>query len=398
MTDAPTSATQRLPLLDSLRGFALSGVLLANLIGFSLYYFLAPADGLRLPSFPLDRWLDPAINIFVYGKFITLFSLLFGIGFAIQMQRDGGSRAGKLRYVRRLAILLAIGLIHAWLWWGDILRYYAVVGLALLVVWRWRPWPLAIAGIALALIPYPSTPLFISSGPAHLAQTEIHAATLTALRSPQWSVMLHGNFDYVQWWLVNRWGLALTVGGRLLIGAALGKSGVLQDPLAHARFWQRLLIASLPLGLVLSVLLQVFHYGMLPIAPTAERMQGIALKLVDHLATLSLGIGYMAAFVILFSRTRLRAALQGLAPVGRMALSNYLLQTLLGITVFYGVGLGVGARYGLVGVVVAWALLFTAQLLLSRWWLARYRFGPAEWLWRSLTYAQRQPLRIGASG
>jgi uncharacterized membrane protein YeiB len=110
--------------------------------------------------------------------------------------------------------------------------------------------------------------------------------------------------------------------------------------------------------------------------------------------TLTLGVAYAVGFLLIFQDARFRGALQVLAPVGRMALTNYLAQSVLGIGIFYGVGLGIGPRFGVAGWLAAWVVIFAVQVWASRVWLARYRYGPMEWLWRSLTYGSLQPLRV----
>ena len=124
-----------------------------------------------------------------------------------------------------------------------------------------------------------------------------------------------------------------------------------------------------------------------------------SLRVLERCGSLALGIGYAAAFALLWHAAVAGSRLLGvLAPVGRMALSNYLMQTVVCLGVFYGYGLGVGPRHGLVGWLAMWAMLYGMQIMLSRWWLARFRFGPMEWLWRSLTYARMQPMRLDATG
>ena len=391
----PVAAAQRLELLDTLRGFALAGVLLANLVALSLYPFL-PAEQMRaLPTAGFDRLLDPALGALVSGRFITLFSLLFGVGFAMQMQRAAGDPTARRRYLRRLAALFAIGLLHAHLlWWGDVLRYYAVLGLLLLPLSRLPTGALAAIGTVLIVVPQPLIAhLFAGAGPPLAPQEQANAAALAAFSSVDWSTMWQGNRAFFDWWLPARWGIVLAVAGCMLIGVALGRSGALLDPSAHVRFWNRLLLA-LPVGLALSLGLVLLEYGRLPGLDAWQAGAGRALqRMLHHGATLLLGLGYMAGVVWLFGQPRGRPALQPLAPVGRMALSNYLAQTVVAVAVFYGVGLGLGPRFGLVGVGAAWVLLFAAQVAASRWWLARFRFGPAEWLWRSATYARWQPMR-----
>ena len=396
MTDPaqPTDPLQRLDLLDALRGFALAGVLLANLVAFSLYAFL-PSEGMAaLPTAGVDRLLDPALSALISGKFFTLFSLMFGVGFAMQMQRTSGDPARRRRYVRRLAVLLAIGLVHATLfWWGDVLRYYAVVGLLLLPLHRWPGRRLVTIGALLIVVQPLLAQLFPEAGLALATKEQANAAALTAFSSSDWQTMLRGNSVFAGWWLAAHWGIVLSIAGCMLIGAALGRSGVLRDPETHARFWRRLLFA-LPAGLALAFALVLSDYGRLPWPDGWQQSDSaqVLLRMLNRAAGVILGLGYMAGFVLLFGGPW-RRALQPLAPVGRMALSNYLAQTLVCIGLFYGIALGLGPRYGLLGVVVVWLLVFAAQMVFSQAWLARFRFGPAEWLWRTATYGRRQPMR-----
>ncbi len=194
-------------------------------------------------------------------------------------------------------------------------------------------------------------------------------------------------------WVAN-WTLLFFVLGRVLLGAALGRAGVLYEPQAHARFWRRLLAANaLVGGVITGFLLLRDHGGIAELLPWLATEPGRwAMRLLRNAAPLSLGLAYLAAFVLLFDQPAWRRWLQGLAPVGRMALSNYLAQTVLAIGLFYGVGAGLGPRFGLAGMLLAWTVIFALQLALSHWWLARFQFGPMEWLWRSLTYRRRQPL------
>lgn len=393
--------TQRIELLDSLRGFALAGVLFANLVAFSLYYYLPESASAPLASTALDRWLEPFDHAFITSRFITLFSLLFGIGFALQMQRAAGSREGSIRYLRRLAILLLIGLLHAeLLWWGDILRYYALIGLVLIPARKLSVRALAVLGVLLVVVPYQLVSAFWdATGTLVASRADANAAALAAFSSPDWATMLRGNLTFSHWWIVAHWGLFCWIAGCFLIGTALGQQGVLREPQQHRVFWQRLLWWALPAGLGASLLIQVMDYGYLPIAvgPHASPWMIFLMKLFRDSAILAMALGYMAVMVELFRLPVARRWLLHLAPVGRMALSNYLTQSLLGIALFYGIGLGIGPRYGMTGVLVAFLLLFAAQIGFSRWWLDRFRFGPAEWLWRSLTYGYRQPMRLGAT-
>lgn len=392
----PTDPRQRLALLDALRGFALAGVLLANLVAFSLYAFLPGEQMAALPTAGWDRWLEPALSTLVSGKFFTLFSLMFGVGFALQMQRTSADAARRRRYLRRLAVLFAIGLLHAyWLWWGDVLRYYAVLGLLLLPLYRWPARRLVTVG-AILILAQPLLAQWFPAAALPLAtQERAHAAALSAFATSDWSTLLRGNRVFADWWLPAHWGTVMSIAGCMLMGAALGRSGVLNEPDAHGLFWRRLLLA-LPAGLALALMLMLVDYGRIPWPEGWQQTDGarVLLRMLNRAAGLILGMGYMAAFVVLFGRRGGRRWLQPLAPLGRMALSNYLAHSVIGIGLFYGVGLGLGSRYGLPGVAAAWVAVLGAQILSSHWWLARFRFGPVEWLWRSATYGRLQPMRL----
>ncbi len=392
VTPGPVPGSQRLDLLDALRGFALAGVLLANLEAFSLYFFLSEPASRALPGFALDRWLDPAASLVASGKFITLFSIMFGIGFALQMQRIG-THEGRRWYLRRLAVLFLLGLLHAALWWGDILRWYAVTGLLLLPLARLRPRTMALLGIALVSLPHVPLSQWWPGGWPLAGREEAYAAALAAFSDRHPGTMLHGNAVFEHWWRQWQWGLLLSISGCMLVGAALGRSGALRDPAAHARLWRGLLW-GLPAGLALALASMLVRYGRLALPGVASGDgDALLLRTLEHDVALALALGYAALFVRLFARPAWRRWLQHLAPVGRMALSNYLAHSVVGVAVFYGVGLGVGPRLGMTGVLLAWLAVFGAQVVASRWWLARYRFGPAEWVWRSLTYGRRQPMR-----
>ncbi len=396
MSPHPIARRERFELLDALRGFALLGVLLVNLRDLTLFDLLPAAEAALLPTAPLDRGLSIAFAALIDGKAFTVFTVLFGVGFALQMQRATDAGHHMRRYVRRLLVLLVIGLVHGLLWWGDILRLYAVLGLLLVPLWRLNARTLAWLGFAVAVTLTPFLrPLMNASLPAIAPAPEATAAALAAFRSENIGVMLAGNLSHDLWSRISAWGLPFYVLGRLLIGAALGKSGALQDAPARLQFWRRLLFLLLPIGIALTTFLILREHGLIGFTTgwwRSESARGL-LRMVRSAAPLALGLAYVAAFVLAFQHAGWRRWLRWFAPVGRMALTNYLAQTLIGLAIFYGVGFGIGPRFGLVGIVATAAVIFAVQIFASRWWLARYHFGPVEWVWRSLTYGTRPPMR-----
>lgn len=388
---------ERSELLDALRGFALFGVLLVNLRSLSLYDLLPGDERAALPGVVMDAWLKPFMTILVDGTAITLFSVLFGVGFAIQRQRAAGDASGMRRYLRRLAVLLVFGLVHAYLfWWGDILRYYAVLGLLLIPLSRLTDRWLAALGVVVCVgLPVWLQPVVPPLLPTQISSPESAARALAAFRSEDWGTMLAGNLERDLRMRIAVWFIPAYVLGRLMIGAALGRSGVLLAPQQYLRFWRRLFASMLLLGGGLGIFFAVRAAGLPdPSWPWLDSAGGRMVVSLARFATpLALGLLYLAGLVLLFQHPGWRRLIVPLAPLGRMALTHYIGQTIIAIVLFYGVGFGLGARFGLVGTVVAGLVILALQLAASHWWLARFQFGPLEWLWRSLTYLRLQPLR-----
>jgi uncharacterized protein len=387
---------ERLALIDALRGAALAGVLLVNLGGFSLYYFLDPAQRAALPTAGIDRWLALAVQLLAQDKAITLFSLLFGVGIAMQAGRARTQGFGDGPLLRRLLVLLAIGLLHAhFVWWGDILTFYAIAGLLLLALRRLPDRALLAAGLGLALFTPLLAPIAYRLLPADLAdEAAMHAFALAAFSSPDPGVALRGNLVYAHWNWLALWSVFPFVLARLMIGDWVGRRGLLQDPAAHRRLLRLVFLIGVPLGLAGGIALEAIEAaGLTPAALDAGRVAEFALRTLRRLVPLAQGLGYAAGFALLFLRPGWARRLAWLAPVGRMALTHCLAQSVLGVALFYGVGLGLGPAGGLPLRFAVWATIFAAQAAFSVWWLARFRLGPAEWLWRSLAAGRALPLR-----
>ncbi|WP_253737793.1 DUF418 domain-containing protein [Halohasta salina] len=391
----PTPPGERIVSLDVLRGFALLGILVINIRVFGM-----PFAVLRNPTVYGDltglnyvAWL--AGHVFAKEKFITLFTLLFGAGIVLFTRSKDDETAVRLHY-RRTAILLVIGLAHAYLlWYGDILVPYAVCGLLVVSARNWEPAVQLRLGLLLVAVPTLMTVLQgLSMDPgAAVAGWTPSAETLAAEVETYRSGWL-AQFDHraPTAWLLQTGsliaGTGWRIGGLMLVGMGLFKSGVLSNT-RSTRFYWRLLVAGGLGGLTLIAAGVWYIESVDWMGPEAAYFG----SQFNYWGSLLLAAAYIAA-VMLYCRWRTEGPLlTALSAVGRTALSNYLLQTVLATSIFYGHGLGLFgtmSRVELLGVVVG---IWTVQIVLSVLWMRYFKFGPVEWLWRTGTYGRRQPLR-----
>ena len=399
---APIAPGERIAALDVLRGFALIGILLMNMEAFAGPLMRA-LTGLDPALTGFNRLADGLIYFFVQGKFFTLFSLLFGMGFAMMVMRaEAAGRPFAGLYWRRSLALLGIGLAHSLLVWsGDILVPYALLSIPLLAFRelsaRWLAWlglavylaaPAMLMGIGLMS-------LWMPGWDALMAQAGEQAM---ALEQGQEQAYGSGTYAMAVAQRVRDFGFMLSslmflgalVFGMFLIGAAFMRSGAIREPHLHARLYQHLRWSVLLLG----VLAMLASFAIQPtILPTVfDFRTGLAQSLAT-VAGLLMCLGYLAWVLRGLEAPRVARYLHWLAPAGRMALTNYLVQSIVCTLVFYGYGLGFFEHMPRLWQVPFALGLFTVQVLYSQWWLQRFRFGPAEWLWRSITYWKLQPMR-----
>lgn len=402
---SPVAPAERMLILDAIRGLALFGILMMN-----IEFFQRPIQALMLGFNSEQSGLDYAVAwlsfTFIQGKFYTLFSLLFGLGFIvfIDRARQKGAAATAL-FRRRLWGLLAIGVVHLlFIWSGDILHLYALVGFLLLLFVNASVKRLFIWSVVLLLTPI--LLILLATQLLEMAmQLPEEAAKLEAGFAADKEKLLadiaRGDLLYATggYWQLVQWRLyefqAMTISpalvffvplilGIFLLGAALGRSGILQEPQQHARFFWRLMWLGYAIGLPLTLTWGIYGTD---VEMVTASMRNAVLMTCHNLSNLALCLAYLATLVQLYlHKSRL---IGWLAPAGRMALSNYLLHSIVFTLLFYDYGFGL---YGDLGRAAAtfWALLlYGSQLWFSHWWLQRYRYGPMEWLWRSLTYRKR---------
>jgi uncharacterized protein len=407
---APVQPAERIQIVDILRGFALFGILFVNMTIFSqpMQAIVLPAD----PNLPFyDRaalWLIHALG---EGKFYALFSLLFGLGLTLQMERIEG-RGGRFvpLYARRLLVLLGIGLVHAFLiWMGDILILYALLGFLLILFRKARPrtlliWvvilialPLLFSAAATALIAWASNfPEATSQIEQSFAQTE--AAFVSDLQRAA-QVYTHGDFAAITAQRVSDYfGIGMTgfavmgfnVMAMFLLGVYFGKRGFFKNLPENQGLFRKLLLWGLLIGLTGNLL-----YATL-IIPISRIYQTWTLFLATTGQTVGaplLMLAYVSALCLLALSPGWGKRLRVLAPVGQMALTNYLMQSIICTLIFYGYGLGLFGKVGHAAGIAMAIAIYLLQIPFSHWWMKRFYYGPAEWLWRSLTYLKPQPFR-----
>jgi uncharacterized protein len=384
--------------MDVLRGVALFGVFLMNLAGFSSAPFMATEQQLlSLPTAAWDFALLDVLRWLVLDKANTLFAFLFGLGFYLQMRRieARGADFEKL-YQRRLTVLLIIGLLHLFfVWTWDILHMYALAGFILLALRRLSTRDLLGIGLILALLGRTGHKVMAEFGPpgnwTGLPGGYADEDVLLRQRLSESGDYgaLTGNF--FEWVVVDYIASGMILGwicyalGRFLIGAWVGRHGWIARARELLPGWRRVRNWGLLIGLPLEgAAVMLSEASWLP-----DWEHRVFFAECIHLFTVPvLAAGYLAAVVVAFESGRLRAVLAPFAWVGRMALTNYLMQSLVIGFVLFGVGPGL-ALAGKIGTSAIFAIVcafFIVQMLISRWWLSRFAQGPAEWLWRALTY------------
>jgi len=394
----PVAQSDRIVELDVLRGVALFGVLTMNFVGFAGASVVATEGQLAaLPGAAFDEVTSFLVEWLIGGKANTMFATLFGLGFYLQMKRGAGRPGFEARYARRLGWLLVFGVLNFTLLWNwDILHVYALAGFALLLMRKWSTRALVVFGTLAALYSFalheallglagiPSlVPEGLYSDAAVLARQEVlrgadYPATVAMFLHWSWVEWLAGGM--LAAWLVY----AL---GRFALGAAIGRSGILDDIPGHLPLLRRIARLTLPLGLLLALASVLLNRNPMEWGEWTDA----AGHIMHPLTALVLAAGYSSAIVLAFQGGRGRAFFDLFRPVGQMALTNYLVQGFAYGFVLAGVGpgLGLAGRIGSTAVVAVCIAFFAAQIAFSRWWLARYRFGPMEWLWRWLTYGAR---------
>lgn len=395
----PTKAKERVIFLDVLRGFALVGILFANILSWSGIKFLPYVDIVELGNADVDQDLYQYLKFFVDTKFYTLFSLLFGVGFYLQISKNMENPAFPKLYLKRLSILLLIGICHSLIWSGDILMLYALMGMILLAL-RKIPVSKALAvGLSFYFFPiildviYMYT--FVPNLP-ELAKTALKVypdvapeTVVSAFQSENFFTVFKMNFHNIIW----RWydfipsGRPFKVLGLFFLGYFLYSREFFT---VHAKKWKSI-ITFLSMGLIFTVL-TMFLKG--SVASFSKSWIDIADKLIHEVGQLSLSLSYVCILSRLVDSYPKFFAFNWLKNYGRMSLTSYLGHTFLGILAFYPIiAWGYFGELTLEQVYYLALFILTVQLIYSNLWFVYFHFGPVEWLWRCATQGKWFPIR-----
>ena len=403
----PTDPGARIGSVDMVRGFVLFGVLLVNMYNFGAYY--------TVWTDLIDRIAFDAMHSMFESKAWRMFATLFGFGFALQLLKAEAQASGLWFYFRRLAILFAIGVVHTLFTEGDILKHYVVFGL-ILVVFRKAPQRVLLVLTIVLLAVAPVGRLIVSLSDdkpvaAVVAQSEKSAPSLAERKAAlverrethPYMGSLADVFERNTKSILPRiWNYPLHVESSLaifsmfLFGLFVGKSRMLNDIPRHLPLIRRVFGWGMGFGVTAAivewVLTQYFGYSAYRKVTASAEIRFLGDILFVYGST-ALSLGYAAGIILLAHARRWMPALRLLENVGKMALTAYLLSTVMFTLLFFGYGFGQLYLIGPAGTNAYAILFFSVLIIFCDWWLRRFRFGPMEWVWRSLTYGKAQPLR-----
>ena len=390
----PTTERQRHIILDALRGLALMGIALANFPEFALWTFLGSEGQAAMPTAGVDEIVRFLQYMLVDGKFYTIFSVLFGIGFSLILARHGRSL-----FVRRMLLLVVIGFLHLmFIWSGDILLLYAIGGLLLTLFVGLKDRWLLLLALSLILIPIgldALTEFFNIDFAAPFYQAwwnEAEAQGINEANFASWlrdadsygqmfSFLTQGAYERI-WEFVEGHRLPKVV-GLFILGYLAGKHQLFARlstlPLRKVFFWAA--IVGIPMSLLYAWSATNGH----PWGRTVH-------SLLYAVSVIPQALIYIIGVCLLYLRRPQAALFRWLAAPGRMALSCYISQSLIGILLFYGLGFGLGTSFGLVHIELTALAVFLIQIAISLLWFRFFRFGPLEWLWRIFTYGRFFPI------
>ena len=384
----PITENNRIIAIDMMRGFAIFGIFLVNMLSFHTPFIYI--DPYTWWDSGIDRNLYTVIDIFVQASFYPLFALLFGYGVMILRERVMAKGLSfPIIAFRRFTFLLILGLLHALLiWHGDILVTYAVIGFIFLLFMKMSAKSLIITGIVMYVLPNILLSLLLlvammlepGSGVTMFVNIESYIHTYQ-----QGSFVEITEQRIEDWYFTNNFGtlplLVITILPLFLIGAGVQKLKLFEHIELHQSIIKKAAVFTLIAGLAIKAIPYVWDENL-----AAQYIQ-------DTFGGPLLAIGYSLSIATLATMNKLRKILEPLAYVGRLSISNYLLQSILSTLLFYGYGLGFYGKVSIIEGTVIVIIVFIFQIFLSKLWMKHYYYGPVEWLWRVFTYMKKPELK-----
>jgi len=405
-TGLPPTSHNRIQVVDALRGVALFGILLVHSANWFDGGTLPQRVYQILPDRPVDVWVRIAINFFCAGKFYTLFSFLFGLSFALMLTRNKLPKIVFLRrFCWRLVILGGIGFLHQLHWRGDILIIYALLGFVLLFFQK-APLRVVLGFACLLVLNFPGrvrdTYYHLYATPKKESFFKTEQKQEVNRRETVYNILLKGTYmevvqsniqDFPHKMDYQLYGGRLSVTlGFFMLGLYAGRKQYFQFLYRYQSLARRLLrYTSFLLVAVVILYASLLVTSRIYTVPVLLSSQ--LFPILTDTAKAGLTVMYIIGFTLLFYRNNHTRFVAQLSAVGQMALTNYILQSIVGAFIFYGYGLGLMSKFGVALATSLAVPLFIFQLISSEKWLAYFKYGPLEWVWRSLTYLKLQPMR-----
>jgi uncharacterized protein len=397
--DAPS--TERIAIVDILRAIALFGIIINHA---AMSFLAGPTPDPQFNTFSaLDSIVNRMAELLTFGKFFAIFSFLFGLSFAIQLDsanRRGSGFSG--RFAWRLMVLLVIGFVHSMFFSGDVLMIYALLGLLLIPSRKLKSRTLIVLGLIFVLnIPGLLLGVARVSAPPPSVEQEQTAARFREhfeqQAKEQYQIKQSGSLSEIIEMNLTQSTLNkvlfMVFSGRLwitfgyfLLGLWAGRVSLFRDTEANRTLFRKVMLWSAPIALV-TTMIHLFYPSTFEEATLANVLAYFSFT--TQQSTLAAFI--LSSVTLLYWRRPTGGLLPKLAATGRMGLTTYLMQSVFGVIVFFGIGFGLLGKIGVAASVASGIAFFVFQVLFARWWLHRFSMGPFEWLWRSLTYFKLQP-------
>jgi len=396
---SPSKPKQRIEVIDALRGFALLGILFANILSWSGIKFLPFDEIKQWPNLDVDLFVYRLVGIFVDTKFYTIFSILFGIGFYLQFNKNRNNQRDFMKvYYRRLLFLMLFGLVHMFFWSGDILFIYGLVGFIFVQFRNLKPEKLLIIAIISFLLPIIYDIFMMYFLPGFMVPAKKLALHTYYDMSPEqitepfkngtfWEVT-KANWHNVKWRYFD-----LLPAGRIfkiLSFFILGFYMMSKDYFTKKATSVKLMTLYFVIGLTLTLIAKQVKGSM---GQFPSDWNDILYKILFSFGQVNMALSYISFLTIIYKYDVIKKMLEGLKYAGRMSFSTYLGQTLIGIIIFYPYCCGLYGRLSLWQVELLAIGIYTLQVWFARIWLKHFMFGPLEWLWRSLTYNEFLSMR-----